>query len=306
MSSWADGLTWASIVALLVGFGIAAASDLRSREVSDRLWQVLGVIGLVLGAVLLAPGGVLPVVLWVVVAGLAFEHMVAWDLLLPAEREGYADLIELTAYVVVIALIATVAVRVGIGSSGVPYAVIACLVTILFARGLFEAGVLYGGGDAKALMIAGVLVPTFAPPLLVHSASLVLVTSVLPFAFDLLLDAAILSIAIPIAIALRNIARGDFSGIQGFSGFEIPVSELPRQFVWVRDPAYGSVREQEDGIETSEDDRKRRIEIAQELRARGIDRVWVTPQIPFLLLMALGAVLALLAGNLALDLASLL
>jgi archaeal preflagellin peptidase FlaK len=303
--SLADGVVAGQVGALLVGFAIAAVSDLRTREVSDRLWQALGAIGLVLGTIALSPGGTVPVVLWIVVAGLAFEHMVSWDLLLGPDREGYADLIELVAYVVVIAVVATAAARVGVGSSGVPYAVIACLATILFSRGLFEVGVLYGGGDAKALMIAGVLVPTFASPLLVHLGALAAVTSVLPFSIDLLLDAAILSIGIPLAIAVRNLQRGTFRGLGGFTGFEIPVSELPRRFVWIRDPAYGSVREQEGEIETSEDDRKRRVEIAKELRAKGVERVWVTPQIPFLLLMTLGAVLALLAGNLVLDLVAL-
>jgi prepilin signal peptidase PulO-like enzyme (type II secretory pathway) len=54
--------------------------------------------------------------------------------------------------------------------------------------------------------------------------------------------------------------------------------------------------------ETSEDDRRERVKAAQELEASGVTRVWVTPQIPFLVLMAAGAVVALLAGNLVLDL----
>ena len=302
----ADGLLAAQVGALVVGLAIAAGSDWRTREVSDRLWQALGAIGLVLGALVLLPDGAVPVVLWIVVAALAFEHMVSWDLFLGPKLEGYADLIEVAAYVVVIAVVASAAVRVGLGSDGVPYAAVACLATILFSRGLFELGVLYGGGDAKALMIAGVLVPTFATPWLFHPGSLALVTSVLPFSIDLLLDAAILSIGIPIGLALRNASRGELHGVAGFTGYEIPVSELPNRFVWVRDPSYGSVRQQEEAIETSEDDRRRRAEIAEELRAKGVDRVWVTPQIPFLVLMAAGAVLALLAGNLVLDLVAVL
>ena len=306
MIGGADGLLWIQGGSLVGGFLFAAVADYRTREVSDRLWQLLGVIGLVVGAIAVAPGGAVPVVLWLIVAALALEHMVSWDLWLGPEREGYADLLELVLYVVVIAIVATAAVRVGVGPTGVPYAAIAALATILFARGLFEAGVLYGGGDAKALIIAGVLLPTFASPLLYHPAPLARVLEFLPFSINLLLDAAILSIGIPVAIAIRNLARGEFRGVRGFTGYEIPVDELPHRFVWIRDPTYGSAREQEEEIETSEDDRRRRIAIANELKAKGVERVWVTPQIPFLVLMALGAIIALLAGNLALDAVALL
>ncbi len=44
------------------------------------------------------------------------------------------------------------------------------------------------------------------------------------------------------------------------------------------------------------------MEIAQDLRSRGVSRVWVTPQIPFLVVMAVGLVAALLAGNVLFDL----
>jgi archaeal preflagellin peptidase FlaK len=304
VTGWTDELLWVQVAVLLAGFSYAAVSDFRTREVTDRLWQVLGVTGLVVGALVLSPGGIVPVVLWLVVAGLTLQHTVSWDLWLSPSRGDYADLLELVMYVIVVGVVATAVARVGLGPSGVPYAVIACLATILFSRGLFEAGVLYGGGDAKALMIAGVLLPTFAIPILFHPSTLAPVVAILPYSFDLLLDAALLSIFIPIAIGIRNISRGEFHGIRGFTGYPIPVGELPHRFVWVRDPKYGSVREQEEGIETSEDDRQQRIEIAAELRAKGVERVWVTPQIPFLLLMALGAVAALLAGNLALDLVS--
>jgi len=46
----------------------------------------------------------------------------------------------------------------------------------------------------------------------------------------------------------------------------------------------------------------RREAIAAELNSRGIERVWVTPQIPFLVIMAVGVVGALLAGNVLFDL----
>jgi archaeal preflagellin peptidase FlaK len=287
-------------IALLVGgLGYAALSDLRTREVTDRLWQVLGVVGWGLGAVWLAPGGILPVALWLLVGGLTIQHMFPWDDALGKRLDRFADLIEGVAYLLVILVVLVASVHWGIGTSGVPLAVIALLATMLFARGLFELGVLYGGADAKALMVAGLLLPLLPTPFLPQTAPVALLLTVLPFPVNLLVDAAVLSLAVPVAIAVRNVARREFEFPRGFTGYMIPVKELPDRFVWLKDPL---LAEEEDAAETSEEDREIRVRAAHDLEAKGVERVWVTPQIPFVVLLALGAVAALLAGNLLLDL----
>ena len=209
-------------------------------------------------------------------------------------------MIEGVAYLAIILIVAIAAVRVGVGPTQVPIPVLALLLTVLFARGLFELGVLYGGADAKALMIAGVLVPIFSNPLLLQTPAVSALLTVLPYSVNLLVDAALLSIVIPIGIGIRNIARGEFRFPRGFSGYTIAVRDLPDRFVWLKDPMSAESRE-EALTETAEEDRLERVRAAQELEAKGVERVWVTPQIPFLVLMAVGAVAALLAGNLVLD-----
>ena len=287
---------------LVVGFAYAAVSDWREREVTDRLWQGLGLVGTLLGTLTVLPGGVFPVLSWLLVAALTLEHMFSWDDALGESGSRYADLLELSAYLGVGAFVTYALLRVGLGPSGFPVIALAVFVTVVFARVLFELGVLYGGADAKALMIAAVLVPLFPRPLLLPGPAVLSVPTFVPFPIDLLMNAALLSIAIPIAVALRNAARGQFTFPKGFTGYSLAVAELPRRYVWVRDPAAPRARDEEAEIETSEEDRRHREALARELTARGIRRVWVTPQIPFLLLMALGAVAALLAGNLVVDL----
>jgi archaeal preflagellin peptidase FlaK len=273
--------------------------------VTDRLWQVMALLGIALGVFLLAPGGALPLALWILVGGFVLEHLFAWDDALGPSLDRFADVIEGVAYLVVISVIGVAAFYFGIGPDAVPVPVLAVLITVLFARALFELGVLYGGADAKALMIAAVLVPLFSTPLLPQSPAVSTVLGVMPFSVSLLMDAALLSVVVPIAIGLRNAARGEFRFPRGFSGYTMPVAELPDHFVWLKDPSVG-VESSEREAETSEDDRKERLRIAQELEARGVTRVWVTPQIPFLVLMAVGAVSALIAGNFILDLIALL
>lgn len=291
---------------LVVGFAYAAVKDLRDREVTDVLWQVLGVVGALLGAVSVAPGGVVPLLVWVAVAALTLQHMFPWDRKLGPRDDRRADLLELGAYIAVIALVGVVLARDGLGPSGAPVTAVAVLASVVFARVLFEAGVLYGGADAKALMTAALLVPIFASPPLLPAPGPFNVLAILPFAVNLLVNAALLSLVVPIALAARNVARGEFSFPRGFTGYSIPVEELPRRFVWVRDDRAGDLREQEEAVETSEQDRELRRRLATKLTEQGVRRVWVTPQLPFLVLMAVGAFSALLAGNLVVDLIRLL
>ncbi len=266
------------------GFGAAVATPTAILEPTTNLSSLLALVN----CTFVWPGGE--------PANLG----IPWDDALGPTLDRFSDVIEGVAYLVVIATIAVAALRFGIGSTEVPVPVVAVLVTVLFARGLFELGVLYGGADAKALMIAGVLVPLFPTTALAQTPSVSALLTVLPFPINLLVDAALLSLVIPIGIGVRNAVRGDFEFPRGFSGYMIPVRELPYRFVWLRDPLSAEGRD-DTPAETSEDDRRERELAARELEAKGVERVWVTPQIPFLVVMAVGAVAALLAGNLVLD-----
>ena len=292
----------AGTLLLVAGFAYAAIADVREREVTDLLWQVLGVAGFVIGLVASVPGGLVPSVAWTVVGLFVIQHLFAWDTRLGPAIEPYADLIELVVYVVVVVFVVVLGVHAGLGPDGLPAGVVAVLVTVLFARGLFEAGILFGGADAKALMVAGLLVPLFPNPLIAQPSSIAPLTDILPFAVNVLMNSALFAIVVPVVIAVRNLRAGEFRGFSGFVGYSISVAELPKKFVWVRDPMFGEAREEERAIETSEEDRVRREAIATELKSRGVERIWVTPQIPFLVVMAFGVVGALLAGNVVLDL----
>ncbi len=291
----------ADVVLLLGGFAYAAWSDYREREVADGLWQFLGLAGFLVGFAPVLSGGPVPTVLWAVIGLFVIQHLFPWDAALGSNGERYADVVEIVVYAAVIVTVTLSAVRVGVGPTGVPVSVLAVLVTVLFARGLFEAGILYGGADAKALMIAGLLVPFFPNPLIPQPPSIAPITTILPFAFNVLMNSAVFSLVVPISIAVRNLRAKEFRGVSGFLGYSLPVSELPRSWVWVRDPMTREGRQEEESIETSEDDRRRRTEIARELESRGIRRIWVTPQVPFVVLMAFGTAAALLAGNIAFD-----
>jgi hypothetical protein len=291
-------------VVLLAGLAVAAYADWRYREVSDTLWIVLAIAGLGVGAVAVAPSGALSVGLWLVVAAFVLEHMVPWDEHL-GRVEWVPGVVEMGLYAGVGVLLLLVGLKDGFGGSGVPSAAVAVYVSVLFGRGLFEARVLYGGADAKALMVAALLVPLYAHPLLPLPSNATMALGVFPFAFTLLLNAAVIAIAVPIVLVVRNLINGELEGLGSFTGFRIDVQELPDRFVWIRDPTFHADPEEEE-VETSEDDKRLRERQRDRLIADGVHRVWVTPQIPFVVLMAVGAFVGILAGSLAFDLFSVL
>ncbi|MCI4362741.1 MAG: A24 family peptidase [Thermoplasmata archaeon] len=290
-------------VVLLAGLLYAAVEDWRTREVSDRLWILLAGIGAVAGFVLWSPQTALGGVTWALLSVLVLEHVLPWDTWAERQRPWLPGAVELAIYVGVGAAVLGAAWRYGVGPSGVSVAEIAVLVSVWSARGLFELGVLYGGADAKALIACAILVPILANPLLSVPENARGALGFTPFAIIVLLDGALFSVAIPLAIAIKNLASGDFEFPRGFTGYLIPVDELPRRFVWLKDPW---LHGEEEGVESTEEDIALRRRQAAALKSQGATEVWVTPQVPFLILLFAGAVAGTLAGNLLFDLLALL
>jgi archaeal preflagellin peptidase FlaK len=289
------------VVVLLGGLGFASYHDWRIREVSDGVWQAMGLVGAVAGLFEFWSNS-LALVLWVVVSLWVLEHLFAWDAPLEKFSERVPGWIELGIYAGALALVIVCAVEFGVGGSGVPLAIIGVVAAILLARALFEIGVLYGGADAKALMIAGLLLPIDSSPLWSPPQAAALL-GYYPFALTVLIDAALFAVIVPIAIASRNISAREFTFPRGFTGYSIPVAELPDRFVWIKDPTFsdsGSATGPEP--QTTEEDRALRQRQADELTKQGVKRVWVTPQLPFILWIFAGAVASLIAGNLVFDL----
>lgn len=292
---WLAGwdLLGAQAAVLLVGFAAASVMDLRRREVGDELWVVMTLVG---GAVLLlgtswsdpwAVGFDILLTLFVL------EHLLPWD-------EAWVDhpmrvlAVEGSMYAGVVALLVL-----GLWTGRIEPAIVAAILAIFFARGLFEAGLIYGGADAKALMVCAVVLPVLQPgPIAVglpasFAASTGSLPSFIPFAFTVLVDGAALTLGVPIAFFLWNLKRGDRAYAKMFTTYEIPTEDLPKKFVWLREPP----PEPHEREETTDEDEEIRKSQATALLARGVTRVRVTPQLPFLVALAGGAVLGLLVGN---------
>jgi peptidase A24-like protein len=294
-----DLVNWAGIAVALGGLGYAAWSDWRTREVSDHLWELMAAAGAIIGFLAFGTSGPLAAALWIVVSLFVVQHLVPWDA--PLERLGtwLPGVVEVGMYVGTFAVLLVAYLSSGLGPSGLPISVVAVFASVLLARLMFEIGLLYGGADAKALMVVALLVPLDLTPLLSLPGTATTVLALYPFALNLVMNAALLSLAVPIGIAIHNLQRGDFEFPRSFVGYRIPVAELPHRFVWLKDPTF---RREPEEAETSEEDRQVRERQAKALAAAGTREVWVTPQLPFVVLLAGGALVAVVAGNLLFDL----
>ena len=288
-----------ALVALLVGMLVASVWDILQREVPDGCWQVMGIVGAGLGAVLLSSNSsALGLVLWLLVGGLAVEHFFDWETPLHRRSQLAGRWIELSAFVACVVAVAVAIGLYGLSARGVPDAVVATLAVVVIARALYEVGALWGAADARALMAMSVLVPLSPATLLVLPAPAQQFADVVPFALNALINGLVLVvIAVPVTIAVLNLRRKEFSARDGFVSYTIPVGDLARRYVWVRERRERRAETAERAM-TSEEDRQGRSVAARELAARGVDRVRVTPQIPLVAFLAAGALLAWVAGNL--------
>jgi archaeal preflagellin peptidase FlaK len=288
------------VVALLAVFAAASYFDWVVREVSDLLWIVGGIVGaalLLAGSTTTSPAVLL---LYGLLSVFVLQHFVPWDAKL-GEHEWAVLGVEAAFYVAMIALAGWAYLNLSPGPSVAFYA---ALFSVLLARALFESGLLYGGADAKALMVIGILLPVGPIPYLV-SLPPALQSSIIadiPFAFTALVDGALLTLVAPLGILAYNLARGEHRLPRSLYLYEIPTKELPHRFVWLKEPKPAPHPKEET---TAEDEELREAQ-AKDLLAKGVDRVWVTPQLPFLIPLAAGAVLGILVGNVLLWFLSLL
>ncbi|MEK6986081.1 MAG: prepilin peptidase [Candidatus Thermoplasmatota archaeon] len=178
------------------------------------------------------------------------------------------------------------AVVFGLPGLALPYGAAALLAGFLYA--LWRLG-LFGGADAKALMVAAFLAPhPLATPIVPRFPPL-------PMALDALGNGALLLVALPVLLAAWNLAHGRATFPALLLGVPMAVAKAQAAHVW-------PLQRVEDGAL-----RWRywtRIQAGGDPYAgfaeTGIQTVWVTPKIPFLVPVTVGWLLAAGPGNLAL------
>lgn len=157
---------------------------------------------------------------------------------------------------------------------------------------LWWLGLLFGGADAKALMVLALLVPhdvTNGPWTLTP-------------AIDSLFNGTLATLVLPVGIALMNMARGRWAGVATFLAMPMSITRARQRHVWPLERADdGQVRRrlwQRRGEDLDA--------VYDALGAAGVTVVWATPKIPFIVPLLIGWLSAVFWGNVLLHMVALI
>jgi preflagellin peptidase FlaK len=287
-----DWLVVARLVVALAILGYASYTDWRSREASDLNWIAMGVVGLVLLAIDIGNSGG-PVLLYLILVPIAiiFSDMF-WD------RKGMFEdgvhPLPLALYAAAALIIAVLLVD--LRSDAFLWKILTILIMFALVFLLFQFGVIKGGADAKALIALALLFPSY--PIIDHlpiiQAPTVLAQQVFPFALLILFNAALLSLAIPIILFFYNLAHREIKVPAMLLGYRTDLRSARAKFVW-------PMERLEDGqpkmILFPRGDTDENTATFDMLEAGGVDRIWVTPKVPFLIPITASIVFSVLVGN---------
>ena len=239
----------------------ASVQDVRTREVSDIHWLILGVAGIVMTVagmhdnvsierMMIAAGAAL------IVFDLLYDR--EWPIRLNAAFYG------IMALLFIIPLITSADDTFVMNSMVVP----ACY--LIFAA-MFYTGAIKGGADVKCLISVAIMFPLypemFGYPLIAVPDSVL--STVISFPLAVLFHASIMSMSAIVFVIIRNIVRGDTESPNMLTGYKINAADAEKAHVWP--------------MKNSSPD------------ADG--RTWVTPKIPFIVPITAAVLFVALIGN---------
>ncbi len=293
-----------SLLRFVIGLAFlsyASASDVRTRRIPDNLWVILGALAIVIVEVeLLLKEATLENHLILIPTAIIFfavfygKEMWTEDgfRFRPIRFGLYLLSLILSVYLVIYFLTAD---REG---SSLFWAHLSMPVLLVLAHVFYQFGFLRGGGDAKGFMCIALLIPVSPkldvgfPLVQLPEAAQSSMDVTFPFALIVLLDAALILLVLPIALLILNLLRRDVHGFEALLGYQVSIDKLPK-FVWLMDKIENGEHRRILFPKRQED----REEEVRKLKEKGFNRVWVTPQIPFILPMTLGFLSAFLVGN---------
>jgi archaeal preflagellin peptidase FlaK len=285
---------------------IAATSDIRTRKVSDRWWIALGSFGLVLLAIeMVVERRDLADATLLGSAALLFYAIFFGRPLI--EEDGFhLRPMRVGLFLAAGALFSFPVATHAASGEGIPSHTLELYplpAMVVIYQGLYWTRLLHGGADAKGLIALTLLVPTYPDaspfPLLVGDPRVEGVFRLaFPFSLVIWVNALVLFLGVPVGLFAANTLRGDLTWPLAFLGYRARVDAFPGH-AWLMEKidARGEhvvVLFPRRGGDPAED--------LARLREASIRRVWVTPQIPFIVLLFSGYLLAFLAGNLLLAL----
>jgi preflagellin peptidase FlaK len=288
----------------------ASVMDWRTRRVPNRVWIMLGAIGMALLAIQMLfsettvffelertyrPAHFL---IFIPIAIIFFDTF--WDRE-PMYDEGKVNPVPIMLYAV--AAIAALSLVILEGATMEVAQLLSIPVVMAVFILFYYLGVVRGGADAKALLALAIVFPLYPVienlPFISYPANAADVLQMtFPFTFLVLMNAAIIhAVAGPTVRFFRNLARRDYGFPEMFLGYRMDIADVPKNFVWPMEVVH-------EGEVVLMLFPKRSGDVKQELeklKSKGVDRIWVTPKDPFIIPMTLGIIFSIIVGNLVLP-----
>jgi len=270
----------------------ASISDWKTRSATDLHWILLGFIGISVLSVemYLSETPALYYFFIIPIAIIFFD--IFWD------RKGIFEdginLIPLLLYLSGLIVLILLAVKFWnqIFFWKLMTIVIMFGIIILF----YNLNIIKGGADAKALLALSIVFPHY--PVIGHFPIIDIPSAVnellFPFSLLILFNAALLSIVVPIALFFYNLLQGDRRIPVMFFGYRVNIDDIKSKFVWPLEYFDG------DAIKLTIFPRSiDSLEIQlEEFKKRHIEKIWVTPKIPFMIPITISLLFSVVVGNL--------
>ena len=161
-------------------------------------------------------------------------------------------------------------------------------IMIVLVYVLFQLRLIFGGADAKALMAIAILVP-LAP---VISELPLWDKSLMPVSWFIFSNSLILFLFIPLSLLLFNIAKRNIQFPYALLGYKMDISKAREKFVWPLEKIVDGKRKfayMPKNFEIEDE--------LDEFEKNGINKIWVTPKIPFMIPLLAGFICAFVLGD---------
>jgi preflagellin peptidase FlaK len=157
---------------------------------------------------------------------------------------------------------------------------------------LFYQFGMWGGADAKALIVLSVIYPVypeiFFTPIINKGFGIL--------AFSTLSNSIIFSPAVILFVFIKNLKKGLKGGnlLYYFTGYRVDADRIPRFHNLLEYINSGKLVRVKRGVEPDE----KMLRELKKARENGkVDKIWVTPGLPFLVFITAGFIISLLLGD---------
>ena len=165
---------------------------------------------------------------------------------------------------------------------------------VLYQVPIAGTRIIHGGADAKCLMALAAVFPWYVRnipyqigPFYEILGDFSQFGTIFNIHLSVLFNGAVLAtLVLVIVLPVMNIIRGDFKIPRMFTAYRMSTDKIVGRHVWVI-----LEHKKKKKVEPTEKVQRRLIEI-------GMEKVWVTPKIPFILYLFLGFLIQMIVGNL--------